>query len=327
MGRVLILNDEAVEQVLTLPGVLTAVSEAFEALSARKARLLPTVRERVSDSSYFGLRSAIEPSRQLLGLKASVFAPANVTRGLESHQASILLLRPEDGRVVAIVAGNSVTRMRTAASSVVATRLLARSDGRRVLIVGTGAQAEAHVVALDWALSDRLPMFWAHAPRGNQGRQKTEVLVQRLAKKGVRIQSAFDLPRAAMEADIIVTATASRRAILAASWLRPGTHVNAVGSDAPGKRELDDDLIMRARIFVDDAGQAAAFGECQWLAGTGSDEVTAIGDVLRGVRVGRTSEQEVTVFDSTGLAMHDVATAELARVKAIEAGIGEWVDM
>lgn len=292
------------------------------AVAGGAARLFPLVREPLPNDSMFGLRSCFWPERALLGLKVSGFYAANRALGRDSHQACVLLVDPTDGHVRAVLDGNHVTWVRTAAAGAVGTRALARQDAKNLLVVGNGLQAEAQARSHAWILSDRGLRVTIHAPRDPDGTKVADML-RRLARHGIEAEAATDLRPALAAADIVVTATPSRSPLVALEWIRPGTHVTALGSDAPGKIELDPGLVRASRVIVDDVAQARRVGEAQ--SAPADQEVTPLGAVLAGSVPGRTSEDEITIFDSTGLAIHDVITADIAVRLAEAASLGSRI--
>jgi alanine dehydrogenase len=303
-----VLTRSELESLLTFDNVLPGVRDGFVAVSDGTAQLFPLIRQSLADDVMFGLRSAYWEQRRLLGLKASGYYPANRAAGLDSHQATVLLLDPATGQLIAVVDGNHITWIRTAVAGALGSSTLARADARRVLLVGNGLQAEAQALSHHWLLRDRQPLFKVHAPRDDSARGKARTLVERLAAHGLRAESAPDLRAALDETDIVVTATPSRSPVIPAGAVRPGTHVTAIGADAPGKIELEPALVRCARVIADDPDQAARVGECQSFEG----RAPALGDVLTGRAPGRSGEEEITVFDSTGLAIHDLVTAATA---------------
>ena len=320
--RIFTMGREDVARVLVLEEVVDVVRDAYIAMANGSARLFPLVREPVG-AAMFGLRSAVWEDRELLGLKVSGYFPENAAEGRDNHQATIVLVSPRTGRPSAFIDGNHVTWIRTAAAGALGTSLLARADARRVLVVGNGLQAEAQAVGHAEVLADRTPEILVHAPRDADG-SKATAFVERLAARGLAVRAAPDVERALSEADVVVTATLAREPIVRSEWIASGTHITAIGSDAPGKRELDPRLVDRARLVVDSADQSRRFGESQDLADVAAVE---IGAILTGRATGRTSAEEITIFDSTGIGLHDLVTAELARRKGVELGAGAWLSL
>ncbi len=320
MGSPLVvLSRSELEGILDFDSVREGVEQAFIAIAHGEARLFPLVREALPNDSMFGLRSCLWEARGLLGLKLSGYYAGNRRLGRDSHQACVLLVDPTDGSVRAMLDGNHVTWVRTAVAGAVGTLALARSDARSVLIVGNGLQAEAQARSHAWILRDRDPRFTVHAPRDTDG-STTRQFVDRLHAHGIAATATSDLASGVARADIVVTATPSRTPLIREDWVALGTHITAMGSDAPGKIELDPHLTRSARLVVDDVAQARRVGEAQ--SRDSDTDITALGLVIAGAAPGRTSDDEVTVFDSTGLAIHDVVTADTAVRAAEAAGLG-----
>ena len=308
--------------MLDFDTVREGVEEGFMAVADGSVRLFPLVREPLPNDSMFGLRSCFWPERGLLGLKVSGFYSANRALGRDSHQACVVLVDPADGHVRAVLDGNHVTWVRTAVAGAVGTRALAREDAKTLVVVGNGLQAEAQARSHAWILSERGLQIIVHAPRDPDGSKAAE-MQRRLGRHGIEAEAATDLRQALATADIVVTATPSRSPIVAQEWIRPGTHVTALGSDAAGKIELDPGLVRTSRLIVDDVAQARRVGEAQ--SAQADEYVTPLGAVLAGSSPGRTSEGEVTIFDSTGLAIHDVITADIALRRAEAASLGSRI--
>jgi len=320
----LVLSRADVEALIGWDDALTAVEESLVALATGRARPFPTLREPV-EGGMVGVRGAAWPERGLLGFKVSGFFLANRAEGLDSHQAVVVLQDPGNGRPQALVDGNHVTWLRTAIAGAAGTRALARDDARRILVVGNGLQAEAQIRSHAWGISGREPRFRVHAPRDDTAGTKAHEFAARLGEFGIRVTPAPDLERALAEADIVVTATPSTDPLVPDGWVHPGTHITAMGADAPGKRELGDGLAARSRLVADDQAQSVRFGEGQAL-GEAAKPPT-LGEVLAGMVPGRTHPTELTIFDSTGLGLHDIATAHAAVRNALRLGVGTWISL
>lgn len=321
--RTLLLTRAEVERLLSWENVLPVVEATFVALATKAGQLFPTVREGIPRGTL-GLRSGIWSDRDLLGVKVSGFFLSNRELGLDSHQALVVLLDSATGRPNAVVDGNHVTWIRTATAGLAGTLALARPDARRVLVIGNGLQAEAQIRSHAWGLAEREPQFAVHAPRDDRDGGKARLFVERLAEHGISVSAAPDLAEALADAEIVVTATPAVAPLFAADAVQPGTHITAMGADAPGKRELDDALVRHARLVVDDHVQSVTFGEGQALR-SAHDELPTLGSVLDGAVEGRRGASEITIFDSTGLGLHDVVTADLARSLAVKAAVGTYI--
>jgi ornithine cyclodeaminase len=222
-------------------------------------------------------------------------------RGLDTHQGAVLLHDGETGELRAILNASPITEIRTAAVSAVATRALARPGARTVAILGAGVQARSHADAMRAVLGDVEIRSWS---RGDGG--TAEAVLE--------------------GADIVCTCTSAREPILRREWLAPGTHVNAVGSSLPSIRELDTETMAACSLFVDRRESTLNESGDLLLAGLGEEHIRAeVGEVLIGSHPGRTDKEELTVFKSLGLAVEDLAAAELVVRKAREEGAGTEV--
>jgi ornithine cyclodeaminase len=248
-----------------------------------------------------------------------VVAPENPARGLDAHQGGVLLHDGETGELVAIMNASPVTAIRTAAVSGVATKALARSDATRVAVIGAGVQARAHVSAMRAVIHEPEIRIWS----------RTLAAAEQLAAEvGAIVAPSADA--ALFGAEVVCTTTSSREPVLEHRWLAPGAHVNAVGSCLPTIRELDTETVAKSSFFTDrresalnEAGDyviAAAEGAI------GPDHIKAeLGEVLAGLHPGREHEDELTVFESLGIAVEDLASAELVVARARAEGAGTEV--
>ncbi len=255
----------------------------------------------------------------MYALKEIVVTPDNPTRGLDAHQGAVLLHDGVTGELVAVLNASPITAIRTAAVSAVATRALARADTARVAILGAGVQARAHVDAMRAVLDDPEIRIWA---------RRIEAAEELAADVGAIASPSPDA--ALFGAEVVCTTTSAREPVLEHRWLAPGAHVNAVGSSIPTARELDTETLRRGALFVDrresalnEAGDyliAAAEGAI------GPEQIRAeLGEVLAGLAPGRADEEEFTIFKSLGIAVEDLAAAELVVRRARERGVGTEV--
>ncbi len=236
-----------------------------------------------------------------LGAKLVTFYPGNTD--VNTHHAVIALFKPETGEPLAIMDGRLITEMRTAAASAVATKHLARSEARVLGILGSGVQAGSHLEALQQVRRFSEVRVWS--PR------KAQAFAERH-----RVTAARSAEEAVRGADVVVVAVSSKAPVLEGRWLAPGTHVNAIGATRPDWRELDDDLVSRARVFVDSRAAAAKESGDVIAAREVAGE---IGEVLSGGIPGRASATEITVFKSVGVAVEDVASAALVYGRHVSA--------
>jgi ornithine cyclodeaminase/alanine dehydrogenase-like protein (mu-crystallin family) len=260
------------------------------------------------------------------GLKAICIVPGNPARGLDAHQGVVLLSSPETGEPLAVVNASAVTEIRTAAVSAVATALLARADATELAIIGTGVQARSHLMAISAAR----PLAQIRIAGRDQARAR-RFAEQMRAHTAVPVVACSSAAEAVEGAGIVVTATTSPEPVLRREWLAPGAHVNAVGACVPQARELDTATMTAAALFADSRESVLAesgdFLLAQADGAIGPDHIRAeIGEVLAGTAPGRRAEDEITVFESLGLAVEDLAAAALAYRKAKELGAGTRVE-
>jgi ornithine cyclodeaminase/alanine dehydrogenase-like protein (mu-crystallin family) len=293
------LDESAVRAVLQMRDLIPVMAGALADLSGGKVvqpvRVIVPV---VEHQGFLGVMPAYGPG---LGAKLVTFYPNN--QGVHTHHATILLFRPETGEPLAIIDGRLITEMRTAAVSAVATERLARRETRVLAILGSGVQARSHLEALRLVREFREVRVWS--PR------HARVFADRF---GVR--AAPSAEEAVRGADVVVVATTSTTPVLRGTWLSPGAHVNAVGAPRPTWRELDDDTLEKARIYVE--SREAATRESGDVIAAGRI-FAEIGEVVAGTQPGRTSEDEITLFKSVGVAVEDIAAADLVYRRATQA--------
>ena len=286
-----VLDEPAVQRRLHYEELIPAIAQALAALSA--GRVVQPVRAVLPVAPHQGFFAVMPAYADSLGAKLVTFYPKNV--GVHTHHALIVLFKPETGEPHAVMDGRLITEMRTAAASAVATHLLAREEASVLAIIGSGVQAKSHLAALRHVRPFKDVRVWSphNAPA--------------FAKQH-GVKAAASAADAVRGADVVVVAASSTTPILQGRWLSPGTHVNAIGATRPEWRELDDDLVTTARIFVD--SREAALRESGDVIAS-KQEVTEIGAVVAGLDPGRRSAQEITLFKSVGVAVEDVAAAAL----------------
>jgi ornithine cyclodeaminase/alanine dehydrogenase-like protein (mu-crystallin family) len=259
-------------------------------------------------------------------IKAITITPGNPALGLDSHQGVVLLSSAQTGEPVALLNASAITELRTAAASVVATGLLARAGASELAIAGTGVQARAHVLALAAARP-----LTAIRVAGRDAARARQFAAELSELTGLPVTGCATVAEAVAGAGIVVTATSSARPVLRREWLAPGAHVNAVGACLPGDRELDTATVAGSWFVTDRRESAEAESGDYRLAlaegAIGPGHLRAeLGEILAGTAPGRTSPDQLTVFESLGLAVEDQAAAALAVRKATESGAGQWVE-
>ncbi|MBJ2155612.1 ornithine cyclodeaminase family protein [Variovorax sp. IB41] len=309
----LLLDKHQVNALLSPDDVLEAVREAFVLHSDREGRVFPVVREPLATGGVFGIKSGDVQAQGLLGFKAAGFWPANRQRGGEPHQATILLIDPATGRPLCVIDGNAITTVRTGAAGGLGLQQLARPDSTRVCIFGTGVQAR---IQLDFAL--RLMPSLREVRYVSADGQRNAAFEDNFAAR-CSIAPAADRNAAVAQSDIVITATPGGGALFDLDAVQPGTHLNCVGADTRGKRELPEGLLPRVRLVVDDRTQAQQIGETQWAPDT---VTTELGDLLSGKTSFERALDDITVFDMTGLALQDLTVARLLHERAAATGTG-----
>jgi len=313
----LILTQSEVRSVLTMERAVAAVEEAFGAYG-RGETLMPA-KVYLDLPQYAGdFRAMPSYARGSAGVKWVNCHPQNPTRhGLPTVLGMYILSDPSTGAPLAVMDATYLTAARTGAAAGVASKFLARDDSRSVGLIGCGVQAHTALAALR-VVFDTLDVVAHDRDSGAAERFAAEV--------GGRAATA----REAAGCDIVCTLTPSRAPVVERAWVRPGTHINALGADGPGKQELEVEILQDAKVVIDDLHQAEGGGEINVALTRGElrvgDLYGGLGEVVAGLKAGREADGEITVFDSTGLAIQDVAVARLVYDSAREQGLGRSVD-
>jgi alanine dehydrogenase len=318
----LVLSRSDVFDLLTLPDCIAAVEQAFR-LHAAGRSLGPGVLAVSATGGGFHIKAAgLVGERGYFAAKTNANFPENPARfGLPTIQGTIVLADATSGSPLAVIESGSVTALRTGAATAVAARLLARPDARTATLVGCGIQGETQLAAIATVLPLRQVRVLDRDPA------RAEAFAARAATRlGLQVEASGDLRRALAGSDVCVTCTPSRRAFVMAADVRPGTFIAAVGADAEGKQELEPALVASATLVVDVLEQCARIGELQHALADGlltrARVHAELADVVVGRRPGRTRDDEITVFDSSGTALQDVAAAVAVYEKARGLGRG-----
>ena len=314
----LIVPEHLIADLISAQDCFAAVEQVFAAMARDTAYNFPVIREAIGHAdALYGFKSGFDRESLALGLKSGGFWPRNADKGLTNHQSTIFLFDADTGRCRAVVGGNLLTALRTAAASAVSIRHLARRDARVLGMIGAGHQSTFQLrAALDQRDFDRV-VGWNLNPAD----------LDRLAKvadeRGIPFQ-AVDLDQLGAQAVVIITITSSFAPILQAAQVRPGTHLACMGTDTKGKQEVEAALLGKASVFTDEVAQSVTIGEAQHAVAQGliaPDDITQIGAVINGDRPGRVSDDQITLFDGTGVGLQDLAVASAAVDLAVERGI------
>jgi ornithine cyclodeaminase/alanine dehydrogenase-like protein (mu-crystallin family) len=333
--NLLVLSAADVHAVLSYRDCVEAMRAAFAALAAGQAE--QPLRVIVSPDAAPGLiglmpaylgdqsGSATAGGGAAYGVKALVISPANPAIGLDTHQGLMLLLDGQTGEPRAVLNASALTEIRTPAVSVLATELLARPGAADLAVIGTGIQARAHVLA--FSQSRKLTQIRVAGRRPEQAR---DLAADLRAEVSADIIGCGSVQEAVTGAEIIVTATNASEPVLRREWIADGAHLNAVGACLPGYRELDGPTVAAAALFADSreslAAESGDFLLAQAEGLVGPDHLRAeLAQVLAGTAPGRTSDTEITLFKSLGLAVEDLAAARHAYHHATATTSGQWV--
>ncbi len=319
-----IVPEAQIAGLMTREAAFTAVEQVFAAMARDEARNFPVVREALGhEDALYGFKGGFDRAGKVLGLKAGGYWPHNLERrGLINHQSTVFLFDADTGQPVAMVGGNLLTALRTAAASAVSIRHLARTDARVLGMVGAGHQAKFQLrAALEQRPFERV-IGWNLHPEMLPGlaavAEEAGLPFEAVPLEGLRA------------ADVIVTITSSFAPSLMADHVSPGTHLACMGTDTKGKQEVDPQLLARARVFADEVAQSISIGEAQHAIAQGliaESDVVQLGKVITGADPGRRSADEITLFDGTGVGLQDLAVAAAVVELAVTQGTAIRVEL
>jgi ornithine cyclodeaminase len=321
--HITVVSQREVAALLPMEECIAVMERALRSLAAGEALMpLRTIMWLPERTGALGMMPAYLACDQVVGLKIITVFPGNHGTEIDAHQGAVMLFDAVRGRPLAIVDATAVTAIRTAATSAVATRLLAREDAGDLAILGSGTQARMHLEAMMRVRRLRWVRVWSRTPAHASRFAEAEG-----RRHGIAIEALASVREAVVGADLICTTTSSPEPILQGEWLAPGTHINAVGSSVPFARELDTAAVARSRLFVDrresTIHEAGDFLIPKKEGALSDDHIRGeIGEVLLGTVAGRTTPEDITLFKSLGLAIEDLAAAHHIYTKAAAAGRG-----
>lgn len=326
--KAIFFSREDVEVLLPMEACIDVVADALEAVSSEAAvNPLRSATWFPDGSGLLGLMPGVMTDPPIAGIKIVTVVPGNHGTEFDSHQGAVLLFELEHGRPLAVVDASSITAIRTAAASGVATRVLAGAGARRLAILGSGAQAASHLEAMRVVRSIEGVAVWSRSEAS------ARAFVDRARDRwGIDIHVAGTAEDAVRDADIVCTTTSSPDPVLRGAWLAEGSHVNAVGACLKKCRELDTEAVVRSRLYVDRLesalNEAGDFLIPRDEGAIDDDHIIGeIGAVLGGAVPGRVREDEITLFKSLGIAVEDLAASHYVYRCGIEAGRGVEVDL
>lgn len=308
---------------MTRAAAFDAVEQVFAAMASGDACNFPVVREALGhEDALYGFKGGFDRAGLTLGLKAGGYWPNNLERrGLINHQSTVFLFDPDTGKPSAMVGGNLLTALRTAAASSVSIKHLARPDAKVIGMIGAGHQATFQLrAALEQRAFDKV-IGWNYHP------EMLPNLAQVAEEAGVPFE-AVDLP-GMDEADVIISITSAFSPSLMADHVSPGTHIACMGTDTRGKQEVEAALVARATVFTDEVAQSVSIGEAQHAIAEGlitQADLIQLGAVINSTHPGRTSDDQITLFDGTGVGLQDLAVAAAVVNLAVDRGVAIQVD-
>lgn len=327
-NRVLILNSSEIKLLLPISECVGLMSEALKDLARGEFELpLRMIVRPPAARGVMGMMPAYRHGdKAAYALKAICFFHDNPQQGKDAHQGCVLLSSGATGELLAIMSASAITEIRTAAVSAVATRLLARTDASELAIVGSGIQARAHLLALSCVRAIKRARVVSLNPAHSQA-----LADEMRSQVAFPVEPMISIEEALRGADLIVTATSARKPVVRREWISPGAHINAIGTYSPQAREIDSATMAAARIFVDRRESALNEAGDYLLAAaegliTPDSLVAELGELLLEQKQGRTSDQEITLFKSLGLAIEDMACAEYLFKKAQLEKAGTWIE-
>jgi ornithine cyclodeaminase len=319
----IIVREETCREIIGRSEAFEAVEAVFAAMARGDAYNFPVIREAIGHAdALYGFKSGFDRAALVLGLKSGGYWPGNEAKGLTNHQSTVFLFDADTGKPKAIVGGNYLTALRTAAASSVSIKHLARKDAKVLGMVGAGFQS---VFQMRAALEQRdfeKVIGWNFHP------EMLPRLEQAVREAGLPFE-IVDLDRLGAEADVIISITSSFAPILKRAQIKPGTHLACMGTDTKGKQEVEAELVAAATLFTDEVAQSVSIGEGQHAFAKGlitEASITPIGRVINGDHPGRSGDDEITLFDGTGVGLQDLAVAAKVVDIALAKGVAIEVE-
>lgn len=322
----LVLSQADVERMLTMPKCVELMAATLSALARGEATLPLRTVFAIPDGAFAVMPAALTHP-PAVGAKIITVLPKNHGTELDSHQGAVLLFDTGNGSLLAVMDATSVTTIRTAAVSAVATHALARENAATLAILGAGVQGHSHLEAMCAVRPLTALRVWSR--NTEHARALADVGRTRFGLDAIVSPTAKD---AVTRADIVCTTTSATQPVLLGEWLAPGTHVNAVGASQPHAREIDSAVVVRSRLYVD-RRESALKEPGDILTPIANGEITPehivaeVGEVLVGAAPGRRADDEITLFKSLGLAIEDLASAHYLYAEALRTNAGVRVEL
>ena len=333
----IVLNRNEIMQVIEMQPAMEAVENVYKMKSSGEAVAWPTVFHIFEEGSRdMDIRSGYLPGEHIFGHKTIGFFGGNAEKGLPTLMATINIFDEFTGQLVGVLEGAYITGIRTGAAGAIGAKYLARKDSETLFILGAGNQAAYQIGASLCAFPGLKKVYIADMMNPENGERFAAGIAQRLADElgidasGVTFEATTDLASAVPDSDIVITVTPSREPVIRKEWVRPGMHFSTVGSDMEGKEELDPEIFRNAKVFVDDMEHCIEAGEVEIPVKKGivqESDIHEIGELLLGGCAGRTSDEDITIYDPAGMALLDIAAARVALDLAAEKGLGTVIEL
>ena len=340
MSKVIVLSDAEIEKVLDEKSVIAAVEGAYRQKSDNRASVWPMVfYEFEPGVADMDIKSGCLEGDNIYGLKLVSLHVKNKEAGLPELMGTTLIFNMTTGEPEALVNAGYITKLRTGAAGAIGVKHLARKDSKELFVVGMGAMVPYQIAAtlIEMPGIERVTMIEPMNPERSAElvdgiKEIVDVVMKRSGvERTAVLEGTSSMEEGVRRSDVIITMTPSRKPMIRKEWIKPGTHLSCVGSDMSGKQEIDGHIFENARVFVDDLEQAVNVGECEIPIKEDifdkKNIVAEIGELLNGKVKGRTSDEEITIFDSTGIALQDLTVAALALREAKKKGMGCVVEV
>lgn len=299
-----------------------AVEAVFAAMASKDAYNFPVIREAIGHAdALYGFKSGFDRKSLALGLKSGGYWPGNEAKGLTNHQSTVILFDADTGKVKALVGGNLLTALRTAAASAVSIKHLAPKNAKVLGMIGAGHQSTFQMRAAVEQREFEKVVGWNYHP------EMLSRLADLAAELGLPFE-AVELDQLGADADVIISITSAFAPSLMDAHVTGPTHIACMGTDTKGKQEVEAALVARATVFTDEIAQAVSIGECQHAVADGTlaeVDIIELGAVINGDHAGRSGD-EITLFDGTGVGLQDLAVASSVVDLAIKNGVAIEVD-
>ncbi|WP_044870101.1 ornithine cyclodeaminase family protein [Pseudomonas sp. LFM046] len=324
--KTLLLNKAEVGRLISMEEVIGTVEEAYKAFSAGQ----------VVQPDYIGIhlpepRGEIDfkvgycKTNEIISMKASSggFLDNPAAHGVPNGMGTVLLFDARSCALICVMDGSLLTGLRTGASGAVSVKALARKNAKKITCIGTGNQARMQIRAISLVMQIEEIHAWSRSP---ETRERFKADIE--GEFGIPVHLADSKQEAVEQADILITTTRGKGSLVEASWVKPGTHIVAIGTDMKGKQELDPEIFRHAKIVNDSISQCIEKGETWHPLNAkiiGLDDIHGeLGEILLGTKPGRENDEEITIFDSTGMAIQDNTTAEKIYRNALENNVGTF---